>query len=175
MIPERNNIVVAVGAVLAVLLQIVVAPAISVLNAQPNFLLAYVLVVAIVRPLEAGPVLPFALGLVCDFLGTGPLGGMAFLFVLVSFAAARAFSVLDNDTLFMPLTIFAAGAFAVEMLYAALLMALGFSASPLDAFLYRALPCTLFDCVVGLVLYPIMARLLVGGSQDHGLRSPRLR
>lgn len=175
MSPERNNVVVAVGAVLAVLLQIIVAPAISIFSAQPNFLLAYVLVVAIVRPLEAGPVLPFLLGLVCDFLGMGPLGGMAFLFVLVSFAAARAFSVLDNDTLFMPLTIFAAGAFAVEMLYGGLLMALGFSASPLEAFLYRALPCALYDCVVGLVLYPLMARALAGGSHDRELRSPRLR
>ena len=172
---ERNNVVVAVGAVLAVLLQLIVAPAVSIAFAQPNFLLAYVLVAAIVRPLEAGPVLPFVLGLAYDFLGTGPLGGMAFLFVLVSFAAARAFSVLDNDTLFMPLTIFAVGTLAVEMLYAVMLIALGFSANPLDAFLYRALPCALFDCVVGLVLYPIMARVLVSGSQDRGLRSPRLR
>ena len=30
---------------------------------------------------------------------------MAFLLVLVTFLAARAFSVLDNDTLFMPLVI----------------------------------------------------------------------
>ncbi len=172
---ERNNLIVAVGAVAAVLLQTVVAPALSFSGAQPNFLLAYVLVVAIVRPLEAGPVLPFVLGLLFDLMGTGPVGGMAFLFVLVSFVAARAFSVLDNDTLFMPLTIFAVSALAVEMLYGGLLIMLGFSASPLDAFLYRALPCTLFDCVVGLVLYPILTRLLAGGSQDRGLRTPRLR
>ena len=53
--PERSNAVVAVGAVVAVLLQIVVAPNIALFSAQPNFLLAYVLVVAIVRPNEAGP------------------------------------------------------------------------------------------------------------------------
>ena len=44
-----------------------------------------------------------------------------------------------------------------------------------DAFLYRALPCTLYDCVVGLVLYPIIARLLASGAQDRGPRTPRLR
>ena len=96
----REGVVIAVGAVVALLLQIVVAPNIALFSAQPNFLLAYVLVVAIARPLDAGPVLPFALGLVCDLLGSGPVGGYAFLFVIVSFIASRAFSVLDNDTLF---------------------------------------------------------------------------
>ena len=153
------------GAVVALLLQIVVAPNIALFSAQPNFLLAYVLVVAIARPLDAGPVLPFALGLVCDLLGSGPVGGYAFLFVIVSFIASRAFSV----------TIFVVATFAAEMLYGALLIGLGLSASPVDAFLYRALPCTLYDCVVGLVLYPIIARLLASGAQDRGPRTPRLR
>ena len=89
----REGIVIAVGAVVALLLQIVVAPNIALFSAQPNFLLAYVLVVAIARPLDAG----------------------------------------------------------------------------------SALPCTLYDCVVGLVLYPIIARLLASGAQDRGPRTPRLR
>ena len=116
----REGIVIAVGAVVALLLQIVVAPNIALFSAQPNFLLAYVLVVAIARPLDAGSALPFALGLVCDLLGSGPVGGYAFLFVIVSFIASRAFSVLDNDTLFMPVTIFVVATFAAEMLYGAL-------------------------------------------------------
>ena len=132
------------------------------------------LVVAIARPLDAGPVLPFALGSSATFC-SGPVGGYAFLFVIVSFIASRAFSVLDNDTLFMPVTIFVVATFAAEMLYGALLIGLGLSASPVDAFLYRALPCTLYDCVVGLVLYPIIARLLASGAQDRGPRTPRLR
>ena len=172
---ERSNAVVAIGAAVAVLLQIVAAPNLSLFSAQPNFLLAYMLAVSIARPLDAGPVLPFALGLFYDLSGSGPVGGMALLFTAVSFAASRAFSVLDNDTLFMPLTILVASALAVEMLYGALLMALGLPAGALDAFVYRALPCALYDCVAGLVLYPIMTRLLSGGSQDRGLRSPRLR
>lgn len=171
----RENLVVGIGAVVAVALQIVAAPNIALFSAQPNVLLAYVLVVAIVRPLEAGPVLPFVLGLVFDVLGTGPVGGMAFLFVLVSFVASRAFAVFDNDTVFMPLTILVVATFAVEMLYGALLIALGLAVSPIDAFLYRALPCSLYDCVVGLVLFPIFARLLAAGAQEREMRAPRLR
>ena len=171
----RENGVVAVGALAAIVLQVAVAPNVAIFAAQPNFLLAYVLAVAIANPLGAGPVLPFVLGLLFDLLGTGPVGGMALLFMLASLAASRAFAVLDNDTLFMPVTIFVVATFAAEMLYGALLIGLGLSASPVDAFLYRALPCTLYDCVVGLVLYPIIARLLASGAQDRGPRTPRLR
>ena len=170
----REGIVIAVGAVVALLLQIVVAPNIALFSAQPNFLLAYVLVVAIARPLDAGSALPFALGLVCDLLGSGPVGGYAFLFVIVSFIASRAFSVLDNDTLFMPLVIFVAATVLVEALYGAFRLALGFDATALDAFVYRALPCALYDCVIGLVLYPLAARVLAGAAPAQP-GTPRLR
>lgn len=170
----REGIVIAVGAVVALLLQIVVAPNIALFSAQPNFLLAYVLVVAIARPLDAGSALPFALGLVCDLLGSGPVGGYAFLFVIVSFIASRAFSVLDNDTLFMPLVILVVSTLVVELFYAVFLMGTGFSAGPLDVFLYRALPCALYDCVVALVMFPLALRFLASRDpQQPG--KPRLR
>lgn len=170
----REGVVIAVGAVVALLLQIVVAPNIALFSAQPNFLLAYVLVVAIARPLDAGSVLPFALGLVCDLLGSGPVGGYAFLFVIVSFIASRAFSVLDNDTLFMPLVILVVSTLVVELFYAVFLMGTGFSAGPLDVFLYRALPCALYDCVVALVMFPLALRFLASRDpQQPG--KPRLR
>lgn len=170
----RENIIVIVGAVVAVLLQIIVAPNIAIFSIMPNFIMAFVLVVAMVRPREEGPVLPFVLGLTADLLGGGPVGGMAFLFVLVSFLASRAFLLLDNDTLFMPLAFVVISSLVVEMLYAALLMALGLSVSPLDAFLLRGLPCALYDSVVGLVLYPILLPLLAGASQPQP-GTPRLR
>ena len=171
----RDHASVVVGAIIGVLLQLVVAPNIAIFSAMPNFILVYCLLVAIVRPATAGPVLPFVLGLVSDLAIGTPMGSTALLLVLFSFLASRAFSVLDNDTLFMPVTIFVVATFAAEMLYGALLIGLGLSASPVDAFLYRALPCTLYDCVVGLVLYPIIARLLASGAQDRGPRTPRLR
>ena len=165
----RDGIAVAVGAVVAVLLQVVVAPNIALFGAMPNFVVAYALLVAIVRPMAAGPVMPFVLGLVFDLVSGGPVGAMAFLLVLMTFLAARAFAVLDNDTLFMPLAIFVACA-----LLAAFLLALGFDASALDVFLYRALPCALYDCVIGLVLYPLAARVLAGAAPAQP-GTPRLR
>ena len=143
----RDGIAVAVGAVIAVLLQIVVAPNIALFGAMPNFVVAYALLVAIVRPATAGPVMPFVLGLVFDLVSGGPVGAMAFLLVLMTFLAARAFAVLDNDTLFMPLVIFVAATVLVEALY---------------------------DCVIGLVLYPLAARVLAGAAPAQP-GTPRLR
>ncbi|MEG0016546.1 MAG: rod shape-determining protein MreD [Gordonibacter sp.] len=156
----RDSIAVVVGAVLAVLAQIVIAPNIALFSAMPNFVMVYALLVAIVRPGTAGPVLPFVLGLSFDLFSGSPVGAMAFLLVLVAFAASRAFAALDNDTLFMPLLIFVVSALAIEMLHGGFLLALGYHAGALDAFLYRALPCALYDCVIGLILYPFAARLL---------------
>ena len=110
-----------------------------------------------------------------DLVSGGPVGAMAFLLVLMTFLAARAFAVLDNDTLFMPLAIFTACALLAELCYGMLLMACGLAANPLEALFTRALPCALYDCAVGLVVYFVMARLLAGGAQDRGLRTPKLR
>lgn len=170
----RESVVVVLGGVVAVLLQIVLAPNITLFSAMPNFIVAYALLVAIVRPAEAGPVLPFVLGLVFDLLSGGPVGATAFLLVLFSLLASRAFIVLDNDTLFMPLVVFAAAAVLIELLYGGFLLATGFDVSVIDAFLYRALPCALYDCVVGLVMYPLIARLLAP-SAPSPLATPRLR
>lgn len=170
----RDGIAVAVGAAIAVLAQIIIAPNIALFSAMPNFVVVYALLVAIVRPGASGPVLPFVLGLVFDLVSGGPVGAMAFLLVLVTFLASRAFVVLDNDTLFMPLVTFVVGALVVEVLYGAFLLALGFDASFLEVFLYRALPCALYDSVVGLILYPLATRVLAGAAPAQP-GTPRLR
>ncbi len=170
----RDNVVTAVGAVIAVLLQIIVAPNIALFSAMPNFVVVYVLLIAIVRPSQAGPLLPFLMGLAFDFVSGGPVGAMAFLLVLISFVAARAFSVLDNDTLFMPLIIFVVSTLMIELFYGGFMLAMGLDVSLLDAFLYRALPCALYDCVVGLLLYPLAARVFASAA-PVGPSMPRLR
>ncbi|WP_139653364.1 rod shape-determining protein MreD [Raoultibacter phocaeensis] len=165
---NRDSLAVLIGAVIAVFAQVVIAPNIAILSAVPNFLAAYVLVVAIVRPTNSSLVLAFALGLIYDLLGYGPVGAMAFLLVLAAFAASRAFSVLNNDTLFMPLVILVVSLLLIEAFYAVFLIALGHTAGLVDAFLYRALPCALYDCVIALVLYPIAVRFLQSGSPLGG-------
>lgn len=172
---ERDQIVVLVGVIFAVLLQLIIAPIFAGISAQPNFLVAYALALAIARPDKSYTVLPFCLGLFYDLVGEGPVGAMAFLLLLFCYLAARAFLVLDNNTVVMPLAVLIVSVFLIELLYAALLLGFGVSGSFIDAFLYRALPCALFDSIAGIVFYPLLARFLAPVSQDFGLHTPRLR
>lgn len=167
---------VVVGAVAALLLQIVLAPNIAVFSAMPNFLVVYVLVVAMVRPGTSLYVLAFVLGLLSDLLGYGPVGATPFLLILASAVVSRAFAVLNNDTVFVPLALFMAADFVVEFLYSAFLIGLGFADSAVDALIYRALPCALYSTVVGLVAYPL-ARHFMGSETitDVHTATPRFR
>ena len=63
-----------IGAIIAVVLQIALAPNIALFGVVPNFIMAYVLIVSIVCPDQSGPVFAFVLGLLFDLLGTGPVG-----------------------------------------------------------------------------------------------------
>ena len=161
----RENVAALIGAVVAVLLQIMVAPAIALFSAIPNFIVAFCVVRAVAAPCtapyQAGSLIPLALGLVFDLVGGGPVGGMAFVLVLVTFFASRLFAALNNDTLFMPVTIILVSTMLVEVLYGLVVVACGAGVSFGEALLYRVLPCMLYDCVIGLLLYPIAIRVLV--------------
>lgn len=157
----RENVAALICAVVVVLLQIMVAPAIALFSAIPNFIVAFCVVRAVAAPYQAGSLIPLALGLVFDLVGGGPVGGMAFVLVLVTFFASRLFAALNNDTLFMPVTIILVSTMLVEVLYGLVVVACGAGVSFGEALLYRVLPCMLYDCVIGLLLYPIAIRVLV--------------
>lgn len=170
----RSFAAMALGVVAVVLLQVVVAPNIAFASILPNFLAAWVLVLAVVRADRVSFVLAFALGLLFDLLGTGPVGAMAFLLVFASFLASRAFVVLSNDTLFMPLVVLAVSLFVIEFGYAVFLMGTGYSAGLVEVFLYRAFPCALYDCIVALIMFPVAMRFMApSGPQQPG--QPHLR
>ena len=173
MFDEQVNLVVPIGALAAVLLQLVLAPNVAIFHAVPNFMLAFVLVTAIVKGQQAGFALPFAMGLLFDLFGGGPVGAMAFLLVLASFAASRLFSVINNDTLFMPLTVLVVATLAVEMFYGLFLIWFGYDVAALQAFIYRGLPCALYDSVIGLLLYPLAMRFMSGQAQQPGMNQLR--
>lgn len=172
---DKDSFVVAIGCVVVILLQCIVAPAFAGISAQPNFLLAFAIALAIVRPTKGNVVLPFVLGLLFDLMGEGPVGAMAFLCLLSCFMAAQAFKVLDNNSVFMPLFVLVATALLVELCYAALMLVFGLDANFIDAFLYRALPCALFDSIAGIIAYALLSHFLEPAPQDFGLNMPTLR
>ena len=163
--PDRIAIV--VGAVLAVFLQLVLAPYISILSAMPNFIVVYAFIVATSRPHSYGAVLPFVLGLLYDLLTGGPVGAMAFSLTAFSYLAARLLASLDNDTLFMPLVLMALGILLTEFVYGAFLLLFGYNAGIIEAFLYRVAPCFVYDLVLGIILYLFTTRFFRQAGTIH--------
>lgn len=157
----RETVAAVIGGIVAVLLQIIVAPSIALAAAVPNFIAVFCVVRAVAVPSATGSLMPFTLGLLFDLAGGGPVGAMALVLVLVTFLASRVYLALNNDTLFMPVAILIASVMLVEVLYGAVVVACGLGVSLGEAFLYRALPCMLYDCVIGLLFYPIAIRVLV--------------
>ena len=158
MTSERLFII--VGAIVAILAQIVLAPYIMVMSAIPNFLVAFAIVIAIVRPYAYGPLLPFVLGLTFDLIGGGPVGAMAFSLTLFACLLAWYFEQAGNDSLIVSLAFMALGLLIVELSYGIFLLLFGYSANLLEAFAYRAMPCFVYDLVIALVLFPIARRFV---------------
>ena len=165
MTPDRIAIV--VGAALAVFLQVVLAPYIAILSAMPNFILVYAMIVAMSRPHSYGAALPFVLGLLYDLVTGGPVGAMAFSLTAFSYLAARMFSSLDNDTLFIPFVLMALGILLTEFAYGAFLLLFGYSAGLLEALMYRVVPCFVYDLVLGIVLYLFTTRFFHQSGTIH--------
>ena len=157
----RETVASVIGAVIAVLLQIIVAPAITLFAAVPNFIIAFCIVRAVAVPGSAGPFVPLVCGLLFDLVGGGPVGAMAFVLVLVTVLASRLFIALNNDTLFMPVAIMILCIVISEVIYGLIFVVCGADVPLGEAFLYRTLPCMLYDCVIGLLMYPIAVRTMV--------------
>ncbi|MBE6465968.1 rod shape-determining protein MreD [Denitrobacterium detoxificans] len=161
---QRETKICIIGAIIAVFLQVVVAPNIAIFQVMPNFLIVYTLVVAMLFSDDSVLIIAFVLGFVSDLLGYGPVGSLAFLLVLASFFASRAHAAFANGTVLMPLVILMLFALVVDVLYAAFLLGLSSNLNPIEAFAYRAVPCALYDCVVGLLMYPLLSRLLTNSQ-----------
>lgn len=165
---QRRMLVGILGAIVAFLLQILLAPYIMIAHAMPNFVAVFIMLLAVTRPQTFGCVLPFVLGLIFDFVSGGPIGAMAFSLTLMGMVAARFFNTMNNDTLFMPLATMAVGLVLTEFIYGIFMLAMGYDAGVLSALFTRALPCGIYDSVFACVLYPLAVRFFI----DEGPTKP---
>ena len=155
-----QRLFVIAGAVVAVVLQIVVAPYIAIMSAIPNFVAVFAVVVAVASPRSYGCVLPFVMGLAYDLFSGGPVGAMAFSLTLFTYLLARYYEHVGNDSLFMALAFIALGLLVVELSYGVFLMLFGYNASLFEALAYRVAPCFLYDVVVAFILFPFVGRFV---------------
>lgn len=163
----RENFFIVGAAVVAVLLQVMLAPYIGLFNAVPNIIASYVIVIAVVRKMsDRVVVLAFVLGLCYNLFQGGPVGCMALSLTAVAFVVGRAMSALDNDTAFMPIVLMAVGLFFAELIYGVSLLVMGVVSNAGDVFTLRVIPCAVYDIVFGFIWYFFMSRLAAEPKAD---------
>lgn len=160
MTPFALRIVQVVLAVVAVLLQVMVAPNIQIFGAMPNFVLCWVVAVAVANARAAGYVMPFLLGLAYDLVGSGPVGGMALVCVASTFVASLLLRLLDNETVFIPVAIVVCVCLAADVGYDLLMIVCGLDVGFLESLLRVALPCAAYDIVFTTITYLLVRRFV---------------
>lgn len=155
----KDKMLPVIFALAIVVIQIVFAPILTMFSVVPNFIVPFVLVLSIMRTSDSTYVYAFVLGLVHDLLVQTPLGLTSLLLLAATFALARVFEVLDRSTVVMPFIALAATCLVYELVFMIVLLVVGYSGGFFELLVARVLPSTVFDAVICMILYLIMARL----------------
>ena len=146
----REKLVPLVSAAVVVLLQVVVAPVIAIYS---NFIVAFVIVLSIVRPEDTTYVYAFVMGIISDLFTQVPFGLTPLLLLIISFALSRVFEVLDKSSIAMVLVSCAVSLLFYEMIVVIVQLVLGYPAAFFDLIAARALPATIFNLILCVLLY----------------------
>ncbi len=157
---DRSNMVIYIGALVVLALQLFLGPVISINAVVPNFLLAYTIVCIVIRPEKMHLTFAFVMGLIYDLCFNGPVGAMAFVMVVFSFIVAKILLRLEEVNLIISLLTIGLSVFFVELFYGVFQAAFAISAGFIDILAYRILPCTIYDCILALIMFVIMVRLI---------------
>jgi rod shape-determining protein MreD len=156
----RTFLVNAVAFLIAIVLQVVVAPYIAIGGVSPNFLMITVIIMALVEGPNAGTVLGFAAGLLFDLLGAGPVGPMALVLTITGYATGLVHENLFAEGWLLPVGIIALATFTSEILYMIVIVFLGTQTSMRDAFVGIVMPSTFYNAVCATIICPILTRVL---------------
>lgn len=172
---KSENIIIAIGALIALVLDVVISPNIPMFSATPNFMIAYTIVVSTICKTNAAYVLGFCMGIICDLLGYGPVGLLGFLMVVEALVARKVVSNYGSGSVASGVMVIFALTVGVELLHALAMLLLTSGIDPVQALAYIALPSSVFDCILGVAIYPFMIRLLVPTRTKLGSEPPIIR
>jgi len=161
------RVITLIAAAIAVACQIIIAPIIQVGSIVPNFLVVFILALAIVRPPDTTYIYAFVLGLLSDLLANTPVGLTPLLLLIVCFALPRVFNVLDDSSPVMPLVALASTVFAFELIVMIVLLVMGYPATILELLMQRMLPAFLYNALLGALVYFLCRKFIPtdGASQ----------
>lgn len=167
-VQDRNRtrrVTTALGIVCFVL-QLALAPQLSLGNGHINFCLIYALCIALARGGSRGVVVGFCAGLVFDLSTTGPIGLMALLLTICSYVMGfevRNRLAEDPESSYIQAAV---ACLAVSAAYSLTMLVMGETSGFLDALFLRALPTAVLTFVCFL---PFAAFLSHKGRAGLGL------
>ena len=151
-------------AVVCLVLQVGLAPYISVANGHINFAFIYCALVSLTVGGSFGVALGFVAGLVFDLCTTGPIGLMTLLLTIAAFLMGMESRNRLQDDTSSAIILFVIVCVVVSLAYNLAMLLVGQAASVVDMFVYRSLPTFLLTCLAFIPFAYLFSR----GSSHHG-------
>lgn len=155
-----------------VVIQVVFAPILTVFSTVPSFIVSFVLVLSIMRRPDTTYVYAFVLGLIADLLTHTPVGLTPLLLLIAVFCLSRVFEVLDGTSLAMSIIALAATLLVFELLFAIVLMVLGYQGSIFEILAQRVIPATILNSLIAALLFVVMRRLPFAQPSNEAWQVP---
>lgn len=170
----NSRLVYTITIVVCILLQMAVAPAISIGGAVPEFLLIPVLLISLNSGSGAGGVAGFCLGLLQDLIGDGTIGCMALVLTITAMIVGLAGAGLSTKSFAANCLIAIVSAFFVEIVYGiSVVLTNANSSGSLSAIGSYSLPSALYTAVFACIAL-VTIGLVIGDEQPSMGRGPRL-
>lgn len=161
----------SVGAIaVAFVLQVMLAPDLSIARVIPNFLFLVVVTLAFVEGPIAGAVSGFVAGLLLDLLSTGPVGAWTLVLSTTGYTAGMLQENLFAEGWLAPVTVAILAGLLADFAYLVVLTILGVGPAFWESLIRAVLPRALYNAVLVLLAYPWLARFL---RTDRSVKSFR--
>jgi len=158
----------AVGATVAALFELTVAPYLRIGDAQPHLVLVFGIIVTIAVGLEAGLVWAFVGGLALDVLAQRPLGSTPFALLICVGGASVLGNVFSRVRPLAPII----ATFVLSLVYSLMMFALMSalrSSLPVADPLSAVMPSVLYDTVLAALIGPLAISI-----HDHRVQVERV-
>ncbi len=153
----------------ALLLQIILAPNMSIGGISPNFLILALIPMAVYGSRTSATLWGFVLGLLFDLLGSGPVGVMALVMAVTGYAVSVASSsAMDISNIVSWIIVAAVTCVLANLAFCIVVSILGYEADFLGSIVFRVIPWTLYNIVIALIEWPVLKRVFdVGGGAGY--------
>lgn len=156
--------------VFAFILQIAIAPQLSIFGVTPNFVFVLMATIALLRGSRQGAIVGFTCGLIFDLVGSGPIGVSALAFCVAGTIAGALRQNTFAEGWKLPVLIVIVASFFSELLYATTLLLIGETIDFLPTLTDVVLPTTAYNGAIAVGIFPILARFL---RQDRSVKTFR--